>query len=264
MTSSLDEIDSVVKCVELGAEDYLNKPVNPILLRARVNASLEKKRLRDEQRKLIRTFATKEVADELSKTGFSLGGNFVNASVMFADIRSFTTLTESLPPAEIIEMLNDYYALMFEAITSNGGSVNQMIGDGLMAIFGAPVPYEDHCERAVNAAKEMLELLEAFNQDQAAQDKPQIKIGIGIASGMVIAGFTGTQHRATYTCVGDTVNLAARLEAQTKVIGRPILIESVTRSDLNDSFKVESHGLMQLKGKTVEVEVFSVSAGQKV
>ena len=90
MTSSLDEIDSVVKCVELGAEDYLNKPVNPILLRARVNASLEKKRLRDEQRKLFRTFATKEVADELLKTGFSLGGKYVNASVMFADIRSFT------------------------------------------------------------------------------------------------------------------------------------------------------------------------------
>ena len=91
MTSSLDEIDSVVKCVELGAEDYLNKPVNPILLRARVNASLEKKRLRDEQRKLFRTFATKEVADELLKTGFSLGGKYVHASVMFTDIRSFTS-----------------------------------------------------------------------------------------------------------------------------------------------------------------------------
>src|SRR5574339_323788 len=152
MTSSLDELDSVVKCVELGAEDYLNKPINPVLLRARVNASLEKKRLRDEQRKLFRTFATKEVADELLKTGFSLGGKFVNASVMFADIRSFTTLTESCPPAEIIEMLNDYYALMFDAITDHGGSVNQMIGDGLMAIFGAPVYYEDHRERAVRAA----------------------------------------------------------------------------------------------------------------
>ncbi len=259
MTSSLDEIGSVVKCVEMGAEDYLNKPINPILLRARVNASLEKKRLRDEQQKLIRTFTTKEVAEQLSKTGFSLGGKFVNASVMFADIRSFTTLTESRPPAEIIEILNDYYALMFEAITSHGGSVNQMIGDGLMAIFGAPVFYEDHCERAVNAAKEMLELLEAFNQDQAVQDRPQLKIGVGIASGTVIAGFTGTQHRATYTCVGDTVNLAARLETQTKVIGRPILIEGETRSALNELFKVESHGPIQLKGKTIEVEVFSVS-----
>jgi adenylate cyclase len=260
MTTSLDEVDSVVKCIELGAEDYLNKPVNPVLLRARVNASLEKKQLRDEQRKLIRTFATKEVAEELLKTGFSLGGKFVNASVMFTDIRSFTTLTESRPPAEIIELLNDYYALMFDAITSNGGSVNQIIGDGLMAMFGAPVHYEDHCERAVNAALEMLELLDGLNQNQAVQNKPQIKIGIGIASGQVIAGFTGTEHRATYTCVGDTVNLASRLEAQTKVVGRPILIESVTRAALGDAYKIESHGSVQLKGKTMEVEIFSVSA----
>lgn len=259
MTSSLDELDSVVKCVELGAEDYLNKPVNPILLRARVNASLEKKRLRDEQRKLIRTFATKEVADELSRTGFSLGGDFVEASVMFADIRSFTTLTESSTPAEIIEMLNDYYALMFDAITSNGGAVNQMIGDGLMAVFGAPVHYDDHCQRAVKAAMEMLELVDGFNQNQAAQDKPQIKIGIGIASGQMIAGFTGTQHRATYTCVGDTVNLAARLETHTKLVGKPVLIEGVTRAALDDTFETESHGLVQLKGKTTETEVFSVS-----
>ena len=258
MTSSLDEIDSVVKCVELGAEDYLNKPVNPILLRARVNASLEKKRLRDEQRKLIRTFATREVADELSKSGFSLGGNLVNASVMFADIRSFTTLSEARSPAEVIELLNDYYALMFDAITGNGGSVNQMIGDGLMAIFGAPVYHEDHCQRAVKAALEMLELVDGFNQNQAAQDRPQIKIGVGIASGQVVAGFTGTQHRATYTCVGDTVNLAARLEAHTKVVGKPILIEGVTRIALGDAFKLESHGMVQLKGKTVDVEVFSV------
>jgi adenylate cyclase len=260
MTSSLDEIDSVVKCIELGAEDYLNKPVNPILLRARVHASLEKKQLRDEQRKLIRTFTTKEVAEELLKTGFSLGGNFVDTSIMFADIRSFTTITESSPPAEIIEMLNDYYALMFDAITSNGGSVNQMIGDGLMAIFGAPVHHEDHCVRAVKAALEMLELLEGLNQNRAVQNKSKIKIGIGIASGRVIAGFTGTQHRATYTCVGDTVNLASRLETHTKVVGKPILIESVTRAALGNTFKIESHGFAQLKGKTIEVEIFSVSA----
>jgi len=144
MTSSLDEIDSVVKCVELGAEDYLNKPVNPILLRARVNASLEKKRLRDEQRKLFRTFATKEVADELLKSGFSLGGKYVNASVMFADIRSYTTYAEKEDPTEIIELLNDYFALMFDAITAHHGTVNQMEGDGLMAIFGAPVQQANH------------------------------------------------------------------------------------------------------------------------
>ena len=91
MTSASDELDRVVKCIEMGAEDFLTKPLNPVLLRARVNASLEKKRLRDQQRKLFRTFATPEVAEELLKSGFALGGKHVEATAMFADIRSFTT-----------------------------------------------------------------------------------------------------------------------------------------------------------------------------
>lgn len=259
MTSSLDELDSVVKCIELGAEDYLHKPVNPILLRARVNASLEKKRLRDEQRKLFRTFATKEVAEELLKTGFSLGGKNVTASVLFADIRSFTTITEASSPAEIIEMLNNFYALMFEAITNHGGSVNQMTGDGFMAIFGAPVRYEDYAQRAVNAALEMIELLKVFNQQWTEGGRAQIRIGIGVASGTVVAGFTGTQHRATYTCVGDSVNLASRIENHTKVVGRPILIDRFTREKLSADIQVEELGDVIFKGKHQAVGVFSVN-----
>jgi adenylate cyclase len=258
MTSSLDEIDSVVKCVELGAEDYLNKPVNPILLRARVNASLEKKRLRDEQRKLFRTFATKEIADELLKTGFSLGGKYVNASVMFADIRSFTTIGEKQEPTDTIELLNNYFALMFEAIVSNNGTVNQLEGDGLMAIFGAPIHQDDHREHAVRAALEMIELLKGFNVEQAAQNKVQIKIGIGIATGRVIAGFTGTQYRATYTCVGDTVNLAARIEKHTKEAQRPILIDQYTSEGLSKNIQVESLGPTLFKGKHQLINIFAV------
>jgi adenylate cyclase len=261
MTSSLDEIASVVKCVELGAEDYLNKPVNPILLRARVNASLEKKRLRDQQRKLIRTFAAREVAEELLKSGFSLGGHLVNASVMFADIRSFTTIAESRSPAEIIEILNDYYALMFEAITGHGGTVNQIIGDGLMAIFGAPVFYEDHRERAVRTALEMQELLAAFNQEQVAWNKPALRIGIGIATGDVVAGFTGTFHRATYTCIGDTVNLASRIESHTKVAERPILIDQYTSDCLPDDIPLEPLGPVIFKGKHQPINIFAVKWG---
>ena len=258
MTSSMDELDSVVKCIELGAEDYLNKPVNPVLLRARINASLEKKRLRDEQRKLFRTFATEEVADQLSREGFSLGGKHVNGSAMFTDIRSFTTLAETQDPADTIDLLNSYYALMFEAITGNGGTVNQMLGDGIMAIFGAPTPQEDHAERAVRAALEMIDLIETFNQQQALEHKSQIKIGIGVASGQMIAGFTGTQNRATYTCVGDTVNLAARIEDYTKQVGKSILFDKFTREDLSSEIPVEDLGEVAFKGKQQEVKVFAI------
>jgi adenylate cyclase len=258
MTSSLDEIASVVKCVELGAEDYLNKPVNPVLLRARVNASLEKKHLRDEQRKLFRTFATKEVADELLRSGFSLGGKYVNASVMFADIRSFTTIGEKQEPDDTIDLLNNYFALMFEAIVGNHGTVNQLEGDGLMAIFGAPVHQDGHREHAVRASLEMIELLKGFNIEQAARNKIQIKIGIGIASGRVIAGYTGTQYRATYTCVGDTVNLAARIEKHTKDAQRPILIDQYTSEGLPKDIEVEALGPVLFKGKQQPIHIFAV------
>ena len=202
MMSSVDEVDSVARCIEMGAEDYLFKPVNGVLLRARVTASLEKKRLRDQQRELFRKFATAEVAEELLATGFALGGKHVDATVMFSDIRSFTSLAESLQPAETIDLLNSYYTLMFDAIGGQGGIVNQMLGDGLMALFGAPLPHADHAERAVRAGLEMLELVAGFNREQAAQGKPEIRIGVGIASGQVIAGYTGTERRVTYTCVG--------------------------------------------------------------
>ena len=259
MMSSLDEVDSVARCIEMGAEDYLFKPVNAVLLRARVAASLEKKRLRDQQRELFRKFATAEVAEELLATGFTLGGKYVDATVMFSDIRSFTSLVESRGPAETIDLLSSYYTLMFDAIGGQGGVVNQMVGDGLMALFGAPLPHADHAERAVRAGLEMLELMAGFNRDQAAQGKPEIRIGIGIASGQVIAGYTGTQRRVTYTCVGDTVVVAAHLEAHTKVLGRPLLIDEHTRAHLSAALRTEDHGPVQLKSRAQPVRVYSVA-----
>ena len=149
VTSSLEGLDNIVRCIELGAEDYLPKPVNPVLLKARIGASLEKKRLRDQQKELVRRFATSEVAQDLQQSGFALGGKRVHASVMFSDIRGFTALVESQPPEETIELLNTYYTLMFDAISGHGGVVNQMIGDGLMAMFGAPLPLDDCAGSAV-------------------------------------------------------------------------------------------------------------------
>jgi class 3 adenylate cyclase len=242
----------------MGAEDYLHKPINPVLLNARIGASLEKKRLRDQQRELLGKFATKEVADELLTSGFSLGGKQLEASAMFCDIRSFTTITEAQEPAETIELLNDYYTLMMDAIGGEGGIVNQIVGDGLMAIFGAPLPREDHRRRAVLAACQMVELISLFNEEQTAREKLCIEIGIGIASGPVVAGYTGTIHRVTYTCVGDTVNIAARLEAHTKILSSPILIDENTQRGLGDGIAVEAQGELQVKGKTQPVTVYSV------
>lgn len=258
MVSAASETDSVVRCIELGAEDYLTKPVNPILLKARIGASLEKKRLRDRQKELVRRFATPEVAQDLQQSGFALGGKRVDASVMFCDIRNFTPLVDAQSPEDTIELLNAYYTLMFDAISRHGGIVNLIIGDGLMAIFGAPVPLPSHSDRAVRAALEMCEMLELFNIERTAAQKPAIRIGIGIASGEMVAGYTGTNERATYTCIGDTVILAARLEAHTKMAGHPVLIDAATREALRNDIRVEALGAVPIRGKTQSVETFAV------
>jgi class 3 adenylate cyclase len=261
MTTAMEELDSVVRCIELGAEDYLTKPVNAVLLRARINASLEKKRLRDQQRELIKTFATEEVAEQMLAEGFELGGRLVEATAMFSDIRGFTTISEAQSPADTIDLLNTYYALMFEAITGHEGIVNQIQGDGLLAMFGAPVSKPNHPQLAVEAALEMVEMIELFNQEQETLNKPLIKIGIGIATGEVVAGFTGTMHRAIYTCLGDTVNLAARLEEHTKVAGQPILINDATRLGLSEDISVKDLGIKSIRGKKEQVLVYSVLVG---
>ncbi len=260
VTSSLEGLDNVVRSIELGAEDYLTKPVNVVLLKARVGASLEKKRLRDQQKELVRRFATPEVAQDLQQSGFSLGGKRVQASVLFSDIRDFTPLLESQPPEETIELLNTYYTLMFDAIGGHGGVVSQIAGDGLMALFGAPLPLPSHAESAVRTALEMIDLVELFNAERTVAGKPAIRIGIGIASGEMVAGYTGTQERATYTCIGDTVNLAARLETQTKVAGRAILIDRATREGLPAGIEVEALGPVAIRGKSAPVDVFTVAA----
>lgn len=258
VTSSLEGVANIARCIELGAEDYLHKPINAVLLKARIGASLEKKRLRDQQKELVRRFATSEVAQDLQQSGFALGGRRVQGTVMFCDIRSFTALVESQPPEETIELLNTYYTLMFDAINGQGGVVNQMIGDGLMAIFGAPQALPDHGAAAVRAALDMVEMIDLLNAERTLAVKPAIRIGIGIATGEMVAGYTGTQQRATYTCIGDTVNLAARLEAHTKLAQRTILIDPATCAALTGRIPVEALGAASFRGKAAPVEVYAV------
>jgi class 3 adenylate cyclase len=258
VTSSLEGLAHVVRCIELGADDYLHKPVNPVLLKARIGSSLEKKRLRDQQREMVRRFATSEVAQDLQQSGFALGGRRIHAAAMFSDIRGFTSIAESQTPEDTIELLNSYYSLMFEAISRHGGVVNQMIGDGLMAIFGAPLPLKEPSLSAVRAALDMQEMITLLNVERSALDKPAIRIGIGIATGDMVAGYTGTHQRATYTCIGDTVNLASRLEAHTKTIGRGIVIDGATHAALDNRIVLEKFEPVIFKGKSVPTDVYAV------
>jgi adenylate cyclase len=133
-----------------------------------------------------------------------------------------------------------------------------MAGDGLMAIFGAPLPTEDHRQRSVHAARQMVELIRLFNDEQAARGRIQMQIGVGIASGQVVAGYAGTKTARRTRAWGDTVNVAARLESHTKVLGHPILIDENTRSGLEDGVAVEAQGELQMKGKTQPVNVYAV------
>ncbi len=249
VTSSLEGIAHVVRCIELGADDYLHKPVNPVLLKARIGSSLEKKRLRDQQKALIRRFATSEVAQDLQQSGFTLGGRRVQATVMFTDIRGFTAIVEQQSAEDTIELLNSWYTLMFDAIAGQGGVVNQMIGDGLMALFGAPAPLADAPLAAARAALDMIEMVELYNAERESAGRPPISIGVGIASGEVIAGYTGTQQRATYTCIGDTVNVAARLEQHTKLAQRAVLLDGATAAAIDGRLPLEALGPVQLRGR---------------
>jgi class 3 adenylate cyclase len=260
VTSSPEGVAHVARCIELGADDYLHKPVNPVRLKARVGSSLEKKRLRDQQKEQVKRFATSAVAQDLQQGGFALGGRRVHATVLFADLRGFTSLVESQSPEDTSELLNTWYTRMFDAIGGQGGVVDQMIGDGLMAVFGAPLPLPEPGLSAVRAALDMCEMVTLFNTERASEGRSPIAMGVGPASGEVIAGYTDTMDRAPYTCVGDTVNLAARLEAHTKACGAAVLVDAATQAALQGRVATRALGPVALKGKAASVNVFAVGA----
>ena len=258
VTSSVEGLDNVVRCIELGAEDYLPKPVNKTLLSARVSSSLEKKRLRDEQKRLLERFATTEVAQDLQETGFSIGGKRTNASVLFCDIRNFTTMSENLAPEATIDFLNTFYTLMFEAVTSNGGIVSLMLGDGLMALFGVPQPLENSAQSAVAAGYEMHNMIDMLNVERSAEGDEALRIGVGIATGEVVAGYAGTNDRATYTCIGTTVNLAARLEAETQKTASRLLIDQDTLDLLEGADVKSTLAGSRIKGFADPIDIYAL------
>ena len=198
------------------------------------------------------------VRDYLLNGNLALGGETRDVSVLFVDIRGFTTISEKLPPVDVVNWLNQYFEQMSACITNEKGLVNKFIGDAILAVFGAPIPLLNHAESAVNAAIEMRKLAKELSQEFIKKGLPELKIGIGIHSGNVLAGNIGSLTRLEYTVIGDTVNIASRLESQCKEVGKDLLITENTKLMLDSQFNIESIGRIQVRGRENEIGIYSL------
>ncbi|MBU1108249.1 MAG: GAF domain-containing protein [Candidatus Riflebacteria bacterium] len=203
-------------------------------------------------------YMTKEVADQLMDCEAQLGGQMRELSILFSDIRSFTTISEQLGPQETVLMLNDYFTSMVDIVFHHGGILDKFIGDAILAVFGAPFSTGEDAERALSTAIDMMRALKRFNADRMLKDKQTINIGIGIATDNVLVGNIGSMKRMDYTVIGDGVNLASRLESATKFYHADILISEKTFDDLKAGHQSREVDLMRVKGKTKPVKVFEI------
>jgi len=188
-----------------------------------------------------------------------LGGETREVTVLFSDIRGFTTLSESLSPEKLVDILNEYLDPMTKIVFKNKGTLDKYIGDAIMAIFNAPVEIENHEYFACKAAVEMIEELKRINENFKAKNFPQIDIGIGINTGKVVAGNMGTDIRFDYTVIGDNVNLASRLEGLNKLYGTRIIVSENTYKKVKNEFKFRELDLIRVKGKKIGVKIYELN-----
>ena len=199
------------------------------------------------------------IADRLVAGGAEmLGGLSSTATVLFSDIRSFTTITEQLGAQGTVGFLNEYFGLMVECVQREEGMLDKFIGDAIMAAFGVPVAHEDDTDRAVRSAVAMMTELRKWNIQRVAEGKAPVDIGIGLNTDNVVSGNIGSHKRMDYTIIGDGVNLAARLESATKQYGAHILISEFTRKELRGTYRMRELDLVIVKGKTQPVAIYEV------
>ena len=197
------------------------------------------------------------IADQLMATGKEvLGGNMSEASILFSDVRSFTTLTESLGAQGTVGLLNEYFTLMVDCLQKEGGMLDKFIGDAMMAIFGLPLPREDDADRAVRAGIGMLVELERFNTARRERGMMAIDMGLGINTDEIVSGNIGSPKRMNYTVIGDGVNLAARLETACKQYGAKMLVSDATVKKLKGTYRMREADRVVVKGKTEPVVIF--------
>jgi adenylate cyclase len=199
------------------------------------------------------------IADQLLSSGADiLGGKSVSTTVLFSDIRSFTTLTEQLGPQATVSLLNEYFEIMVECIQREGGMLDKFIGDAIMAAFGIPVTHDDDEDRSVRTAIAMIRELDNWNRARVAEGKMPIEIGIGLNTDVVVSGNIGSKKRMDFTIIGDGVNLAARLESACKQYKARILISEFTFRKLRGTYRSREIDRIVVKGKTQPVGIHEV------
>ncbi|HXO37119.1 MAG TPA: adenylate/guanylate cyclase domain-containing protein, partial [Candidatus Acidoferrum sp.] len=210
------------------------------------------------QRSALERFLSPEVVEMVvANPDIRLGGVNQEVTVMFADIRGFTTMSEAMEPGRVVEILNEYFTRVTDVIFDNGGTLDKYIGDAVMAVFGAPISKGNDAAAAVNSAIQIQRLLIELNRDAAAREWPELRVGIGINTGNAIAGNIGSPRRLDYTVVGDAVNTAQRL--MTNAAGGQILISESTAKKLSKTFDLERLPELKVKGRSEAVPVFRVN-----
>jgi adenylate cyclase len=211
-------------------------------------------------KKLFSRYVSKDVFDQLvaDPSLAALGGARRHMTVLFSDIRGFTTMSEKGTPEDVVSQLNELFTRMVGVVFEHRGTVDKFVGDMVMALYSAPLDDADHADHAVQTALAMIRTLNEMNREWQSQGKPTLDIGIGINTGDMVAGNIGSETIMSYTVIGDAVNLGARLESLNKDYGTRIIISESTRAELKGRYDIHPLGDVVVKGKTKPVAIFEV------